>query len=96
MNPRFHVPLDDALAEATAYAELARAARRAEEARTRLGLAGSYVSFWRRWEWQVVDVTTGTDLPTGRALTEWGMRRRRYAAYLREVDRIAADGRAES
>lgn len=78
--------------------ELDEALRRkaAERARTRLGLGGGYISFWHRWTWSVEDVTTNQSVATGWALTERGFRRRRYAAYLRVLDRMTADGRAES
>jgi len=66
------------------------------EARAELGMGGGYAGFWRRWVWSVDDVATGFHLVTGRALTERSFLRRRYAAYLRELDRIAADKRAES
>jgi len=79
------------------HVELHEALRRkaAERARTRLGLGGGYNGFWRRWTWSVDDVTTNKPRATGWALTEWSFRRRRYAAYLRELDRLTADGRAE-
>ena len=84
--------------EAQALADEIRAAREArrriEEARTRLGLRGGYAGLLRRWEWKVFDLTTGKDLATGRALTERAMCRRRYAAYLQVLDRLA-EGRAE-
>jgi len=73
-----------------------RAGRMAHaEARSQLSLGGGYVGFWRRWVWSVDDVATGEHLATGRALTGRGFENRRYAAYLRELDRIAREAQRE-
>lgn len=95
MTRRFALSPEEAQALADEIRADLAARRRAEEARTRLGLHYKRAGLLRGWEWKVVDETAGKDLATGRAWTEWGTLRRLERAYLRELDRLT-ERRADS
>lgn len=91
---RYGLTWEEAVALAQRDAAQLNARMRAEDARTRLSLRDRYLGPVRGWRWRVVEEAADATLASGWAWTERAMHRRRYAAYLRELDRIAEGGAA--
>ncbi len=69
-------PIDEALTRARRHAHVIPAP-----------LEYDHTALLRRWTWKVVDETTGEVLATGRAMTRRVATRRKYRAYVRELNR---------
>lgn len=93
---RYALSWEEACAQAAEDAAKLAARLREDDARARLHLTEKWDGWLSGWRGRVTDTSHGQVLAEVHGWTKRAMYRRRYRAYLAQVDRLAAERRAES